>query len=265
MRMYPWLNVADLLARMPHTRERYGRMMPLQTPQAFTNRAHRFRVPNQIPASNPKNGSATYMEAIKRNLGKTRSETTEGLSTLSQGQIKKVKKANEGKFKENSRYVVKDKKPPETSPSSKKRKAHSEDEIESESEQETSRVKRHCTTRTPQNSGAEIPKPNDPSRESIYDDNNEASDLVGACFYVEESQNEEDRIPLFVSIGDRDLALVENPTFTSPYAVLDAQHNGYQLTRPINILWYRRSILRYVGPAGNIVEDVVHDDCWNDS
>ncbi|CAF9929142.1 MAG: Transcription factor spt20 [Alectoria fallacina] len=46
MRMYPWLTVADLLARMPHTREYRGKILPLQTPQAFGDRAH-----NQIFAS----------------------------------------------------------------------------------------------------------------------------------------------------------------------------------------------------------------------
>ena len=35
---------------MPHTREYRGKVLPLQTPQAFRDRAHRFRIPNQISA-----------------------------------------------------------------------------------------------------------------------------------------------------------------------------------------------------------------------
>ena len=248
---------------MPHTRVQFGKVKKLQTPQAFTNRAYRFRVPNQIPASNPKNGSATYMLAIKKSLAEARSETTEGLPTLSQGQIKKVKSANAGKFKENSRYVVEEKKSLETSPSSKKRKGHSEDESESESEQETSRGKRHCT-RTPQHSGAEIPSLNEPSWESIYDDNSEEPDFGCTGSYVEESQNGEELIPLFMTIYDRDLALLADQTFTSPYAVVEALRNGYLFPTQISIHWYRRSTPRFVGPGGRIVWDVVHDEFWND-
>ena len=77
MRMYPWLTVQplprklllrevhSLLAQMPHTRKHKGKVLPLQTPQAFTNRTYRFRGPNQIPASNMKNGSATYKAQIQ--------------------------------------------------------------------------------------------------------------------------------------------------------------------------------------------------------
>lgn len=99
--------IHSLMARMPHTREKKGQVLPLQTPQAFTNRAHRFRVPNQIPASNPKNGSETYKKGILKNLAKKQITTTEGLSALDPEQVENVRKANKGKFKKNSRYVVK--------------------------------------------------------------------------------------------------------------------------------------------------------------
>ena len=54
--------IYSLLARMPRTQMHKGKVLPLQTPQAFTNRTYRFRVPNQIPASKMKNESAAYKE-----------------------------------------------------------------------------------------------------------------------------------------------------------------------------------------------------------
>ena len=92
---------------MPHARVKKGVVLALQTPQAFTNRAHRFRVPNQIPAFNPKNGSETYRIGILKNLAERRMNTTEGLSALDPDQVDKVRNPNKGKFKDNSRYIVK--------------------------------------------------------------------------------------------------------------------------------------------------------------
>ena len=229
--------------------------MSLQTPQAFTNRAYRFRVPNQIPASNPKNGSDTYRQAIQKNLAKTRAETTEGLSTLSQSQINRVKKANEGKFKENSRYVVKDKNPPETQPPSEKRKAHFEDDTESD--EETPKAKRPCI-RTPEDLGAEVPSLNEMTRVSTHGDTRENPYSDGAGVYDGENRNEEEIVLLFASIGDRYLALVQDQSFANPYAVMQAQENGHLQARQFGVHWYRRSTPRYVGPDGILVEDVVH-------
>ena len=166
MRVYPWLTVAEyvtqlqtftvdnsdlltfihsLLARMPHTRERKGKILPLQTPQAFTNRAYRFRIPNQIPATNPKKGSETYKKGIMKNLAKEGNrKTTEGLSVLIPDQINEVRKNNKGKFFGNSRYLVNHS---ERTPAFKKRRMDSDDGIESASEYERE-AKKPCT-RTP--------------------------------------------------------------------------------------------------------------------
>ena len=91
---------------MPHTRQHNGRVLPLQTPQAFPNRTYRLRVANRIPASKMKNG--TYKAEILKNLAKKSAITTEALSTLNPDQNDEVRKVNKGEFKRNSRYVVKD-------------------------------------------------------------------------------------------------------------------------------------------------------------
>lgn len=259
---------------MPHTREYRGRILPLQTPQAFTNRAYRFRIPNQIPASNPKHGSETFKEEILKNLSKENAKTTEGLSTLDQFQVDKVKKANQGKFKENSRYVVQDKDSPETRPPSKKRKVHFDDDAESEPKQEESKTKR--------------PRTNDLSPRSIYDDPNEDAYLDSAGFYdgvpdtagiwddqeqdgcridtagPQEDQNQEILVPLFASIYDQGLALVVDEDFTSPWAVIQARRNGSQHTKDIHVYWYSQHVPRHVGLDGNEVEDVVDGASWAD-
>ena len=279
--------IHSLLARMPHTRVKKGEVVPLQTPQAFTNRAYRFRIPNQIPASNPKNGSATYREGIMENLAKKSAKTTEGLSTLDPSQVDKVRKGNKGKFQENSRYVVKKEgEATETAPPSKKRKVRCDDDTESEPEQEAPGAKRPCN-RTPTNSGVEVSSVNDLTRGSIHHHTNEDVTLGSATFYDEPTDNagpwdnqEQEGAPidtmgpfedqgrnylvaLFLSIEDRGLALVEDPTFTSPDAVIWARRNGNQQTGEIGVHWYRSNIPRYVAADGNTVEDVVHIDFWH--
>ena len=118
----------SLLARMPHTRERKGEILPLQTPQAFTNRAYRFRIPNQIPASNSKNGSNAYKEEILKNLAK-----------------ENVVKKTEGSA--------------QAPPPSRKRKAYCDDDdgdAEPEPEQVGPEAKRPCT-RAPEDWREEVP------------------------------------------------------------------------------------------------------------
>lgn len=246
--------------------------MPLQTPQAFTNRAYRFRIPNQIPASNPKHGSETFKEEILKNLSKRNAKTTEGLSTLDQFQVDKVKKANQGKFTENSRYVVQDKDSPETRPPSKKRKMHFDDDAESDTKQEESKTKR--------------PRTNNLTPRSSYDDPNEDPYLDSAGFYdevpdtagiwvdheqngsridtagLQQGQDEDILVPLFASIYDQGHALVVDEDFTSPWAVIQARRNGSQHTKDIHVYWYSQQAPRHVGLDGNEVEDVVDGASW---
>ena len=259
-------------------------MLPLQTPQAFTNRAHRFRVPNQIPASNPKNGSGTYKKGILKNLAKKKMTTTEGLSTLDPEQVENVRKANKGKFKENSRYVVKKAEDSAEAPvPSKKRKIHRDDDAESEPEQEEPKAKR---SRTQMEHNLEAEAPNF-APGFIYDDAGQDANLGSAGFYSEptatpgiwdyqgqepsptdtaisrEYQSEENLVLLFATIDDLGLALVEDPSFTSPDAVIWARRNGNQQTRQIEVHWYRESTPRYVGPDGIMMEGVVASGLWH--
>ncbi len=275
--------IHSLMARMPHTREKKGQVLPLQTPQAFTNRAHRFRVPNQIPASNPKNGSATYKKGILKNLAKKQLSTTEGLSALDPEQVETVRKANKGKFRENSRYVIKkDEDPAETPVPSKKRKVHCDDDAESIPEQEEPKAKR---PRTQMGQNIEVEAPNF-TPGFIYDNAGEDANLGSAGFYSEptatpgtwdyqqqepsptdtanlrEYQSQENFVLLFATIDDVGLALVEDPSFTSPDAVIWARRNGNQQTRQIDVHWYRESTPRYVGPDGVMREDVVAHGLW---
>lgn len=294
-RMYPWLTVAEyvgritaekghlltkiysLLARMPHTRKKRGVVLPLQTPQAFTNRTHRFRVPNQIPASNPKNGSNIYKEEILKSLAENGANTTEGLPTLNQDQVKNVRKGNQGKFKGNSRYVVKDKHSPQTAPPSKKRKVHCDDDTESEPEQEVSKAKRQCV-RSQQDLELAAPGLDDLAPGFFYGDTNEDASLHQANFYTEPTgtagqwDNQEQEVsptetagslvPLFLSTNDRDLALADVENLTSPGAVIWARQHGNQQTEHIGVYWYSSDVPRYVGSDGQILEDVVHGDFW---
>lgn len=238
---------------MPHTREKRGKVLPLQTPQAFTNRAYRFRVPNQIPASNQKNGSKIYREEILKNLASHNAKTTEDLPTLNRSQLKKVRKANEGKFMGNSRYVVKkDDGSEQAPPQSRKRKVYSEDddaECETDPEYESPAPKRSCT-RTVQDAyvgGADLySEPTDTPRPWDHPEQQEPS------------------VPLFATIEDQGLAFVEDENFTSPHAVIEARRNGNQQTRQIGVYWYRGNIPRHVGDDGNVVEDVVHSAFYDD-
>ena len=365
MRVYPWLTVAEyvtqlqtftvddsdlltfihsLLARMPHTREKKGKILPLQTPQAFTNRAYRFRIPNQIPATNPKKGSDTYKKGILNNLAKEgRADTTEGLSVLIPDQIDEVRKKNKGKFFGNSRYVVKSEDRLESTPATRKRKLPSNDDTESDSESEHDA--KRPRTRTPPSQAVEHPYDNNahayttdtydglPGQQvepqydndaqtytegtTIYEGlprqgiapqyNDNAGDTEGAGIYNEPPRQEaasqyddnagayaegtniydgptditeqwahteqdddspdttgflqhhnEDLIPLFESVGDQGLALVENINWTSPDAVMWARRHGNEQTRQIGVYWYSPSVPRHVEADGTVVEDVVN-------
>lgn len=274
---------------MPHIRKKKGAVLPLQTPQAFTNRAYRFRVPNQIPTSNPKNGSKTYKESILKSLDKKGAKTTEGLPTLNLDEVDKVRRANKGKFKGNSRYVVNkdlDQETPETTPPSTKRKAHRDDDTPSEPEHDPPKAKRPCA-RTLQSLGVEVPSPNDLIPESIYDDTNRDANVDGAELFDEptdtaglwndreqwgnpidttapwDDQNAEDLVPLFANIDDKEFALVEDANFTSAYAVIQARKSGNQQTGQIGVCWYKQSTPRHMGADGNMVEDVVDSAYWH--
>lgn len=258
--------IHSLLARMPHERVKKGEWKPLQTPQAFTNRAYRLRVPNQIPATKPKKGSGTYKASILKNLAKQNAKTTETLSTLSSAQIKKVRKENSGKFVDNSRYVIKSDDHPKSPPASKKRSRSGDDDTQFESEQ---RVKRPCTQASQSPTvglGYNVDEDAYGEDANIYDQLTDTAEqwlevahenLPTNTMEAFEDQNQEDLVPLFATIDDQGLALVENPDWTTAGAVILARREGNQQTRQIDVYWYSASVPRHVGPDGNIVEDVV--------
>ena len=277
---------------MPHERVKKGLVMPLQTPQAFTNRAYRLRVPNQIPATKPKKGSNTYKDGILRSLGKERATTTEGLSTLNSAQVKRVRQRNKGQFVDNSRYVIKTDDHPKSPPASRKRSRSWDDDTQSEPEQE---AKRPCTRR-PQSmlvgsgynldanaywEAADISgQPTDTAEQWIepVQDYLPANTVGSLQFQSQdylvpllepepeylptstvgslEDQTQEFLVPLFATIDDQGLAMVENVDWTSADAVILARRNGNQQTRQIGVYWYSQNTPRHVGPDGNIVEDV---------
>ena len=276
------------MARMPHTRKKNGQVVPLQTPQAFTNRALRLRIPNQMPTARPKNGSAAYKKEILKNLAKRNAKTTEDLPTLKQAQIAQARKANEGKFDENSRYVVKKREestgmPP---PSSRKRKADHDNDTEPEKRLEAPEAKRQ-RTQPPYQMGIETPGPNERTLGSLSDDVdadayweganvynappnsatlvNEGSKQLGPAQSTTQFQDhyENGLLLLFSTITDRQYALAVDDSFTSPAAVKRAREEGWQLDF-INVDWYRPDTPRYVNPDdGSIVEGVAHVDSFN--
>ena len=257
---------------MPHEREYRGRIVPLQTPQAFTNRAHRFRVPNQIPAIRSKAGSESYRESILTNLAKGQAKTTEGLSVLDPDEVEKIKEKNKGMFAGNSRYVISDDHPPQTQSAAKKRKLDRDDDDDSESETDR-QVKKTCVHGVEglekglesSVNGRQSPEDNlsDETRHSI----NEWSDLdedIHSGFNIAspEDQHDEQLVPLFASVHDRRQAMLENPAWTSPSAVLRARRAGNGHTRRLGVFWYRASVARHSTPDGNILYDVVHRNVW---
>ena len=252
---------------MPHNRERNGKVLRLQTPQAFTNRAYRLRVANQIPATNPRNGSATYKEGILQNVAKERATTTEGLSVLNSSQVDLVRQNNKGKFRDNSRYVIDNQNSPKTPPASKKRNSTGDDDNESESEQGGERL---CTQKVQSleveslladdadiysdgTSDYEQPRKTAEQRVDLEREDH-PTDTTGSS----EDLDQDCLVPLFATSEDQGLALVENEEWTSPEAVILARRQGNQQTRQINIYWYSPYAPRHVGVDGNSVPGVVH-------
>ena len=250
---------------MPHTRARKGEILPLQTPAAFTNRAHRFRVPNQIPASHPKNGSKAYKEEILKNLAKDSALTTEELTVLDHDQVAKVRKTNKGKFMRNSRYTVPgDENVTETPAPSKKRKARCDDDTDSRLEHAVPEAKKQRTQapgcgreETSNLDWKPLHNPPTTTPNAYVDDTAFYNGLLGTAGPVI-NPTQEDLVPLFASIDDRDLALIEDATFTSAYAVMQARRNGHQRTRQIGVYYYGQSTPRYIELDGSMVDDVVH-------
>lgn len=243
-----------------------GEWKPLQTPQAFTNRAYRLRVPNQIPATKPKKGSSTYKASILKNLAKQKAKTTETLSTLSSAQIKKVRKENKGKFLDNSRYLTNSDGHPKSPPASRKRSISGDDNTQSESEQRAKRPCKQVSQSMTVQSGYYVDAGAYGEDANIYDELTDTAeqwaedahnDLPTYTMDTLEDQNQEVLVPLFATIDDQGLALVENPDWTTAAAVVLARREGNQQTRQIDVYWYSTSVPRHVGPDGNTVEDVV--------
>ena len=274
----------SLLARMPHTRKLKGKVLPLQTPQAFTNRTYRFRVPNQIPASNMKNGSATYKAQILKNLAEQSASTTEGLSVLNPDQVEKVRKVNKGKFKQNSRYIAKKNEGTINPPSpSRKRKVHDDDDdTESEPEQAVPEAKKICT-HAQRSVELKAPIVGDQTPGYLYNDTNGNAYMDDGGVYsaptethqLWEDQKEEASptetigpwveqnagylVPLFATLEDQGLALLMDETFTNPSAVILARRTGNEYTGEIGVYWYRLDTPRYVFEDDFIVGDVAHE------
>ena len=243
-----------------------------------------------MPTARPKNGSAAYKKEILRNLAEKNAKTTEDLPTLKQSQIAKVRKANEGKFDENSRYVVKKKEgstamPPP--PSSRKRKANHDNDTVPEEPLEAPVVKRQ-RIQTPYQMGLETPGPNDQTWGSLSDDVDADAYWEGANVYnappnsatvgneqtkslspAQSTSHFQDHyenglVLLFSTIIDRQHALAISPSFTSPAAVKRAREEEGWKTDFINVDWYKPDVPRYVNPNdGSIVEGVAHMDAYD--
>ena len=257
--------IRSLLARMPHEIMKEGKILPLQTQQAFTNRAYRLRVLNQISVCTIRQGSATYRAGILANLAKDNASTTEGLSKLDKNQIKIVKKENKGKFLGHSRYLIDDNDFPKTTPNIKKLERQCESDTESHSQQQ---VMIPCMGPTQRLKGI-----------SRYDDNayrysenvdtlhqrmsgEEEWDGLEAENYPESTagrSNHESLIPLFACIEDRAFAMVMNQSWTTPAAVIKARRDGNPQTQHIGVYWYSSSVPRHVGLDGRVEEDIVDD------
>ncbi|KAI0097943.1 heterokaryon incompatibility protein-domain-containing protein [Nemania sp. FL0031] len=67
-----------------------------------------------------------------------------------------------------------------------------------------------------------------------------------------------DMVPLFATIDDRDLALIQNDDFTSPEAVIAARDSAHHdgSTSGINIVWMPESTPRFVKDDGSVVQSV---------
>ena len=238
-------------------------MLRLQTPQAFTNRAYRLRVANQIPATNPRNGSATYKEGILENVAKESATTTEGLSVLNASQVDLVRRKNKGKFIDNSRYVIDNK---DSRPASRKRNSTGDDDTESKSEQGT---KKPCTRKVQSlEVESQLADNADIYSDGTYDYEEpretaeqrvdlEREDHPTNNTGFSEDLDQDCLVPLFATSDDQGLALVENEQWTSPEAVILARRQWNQQTRQINVYWYNPCVPRHVGVDGNSVPEVV--------
>ena len=242
-----------------------------------------------MPTIRPKNGSAAYKESILKNLAEKNAKTTENLPVLKKHQIAKARKANEGKFDENSRYVVKKKDEVSTGmppPSSRKRKANHDNDTEPGKPLEAPVVKRQ-RTRAPYKKGVVTPGPNDLTLGSLSDDvdadayweganvynappnsatlANNQSQQLGPTRSTSQYQDhyENGLVLLFSTIVDRQQALAMDRSFTSPAAVKRAREQGWQIEHLINVYWYTPDIPRYVNPDGSIVESVVHPEFFD--
>lgn len=268
--------IYSLFARLPHTRMHKGKVLPLQTPQAFTNRTYRLRRANQIPASKMKNGSATYKTDILKNLAEMGARTTEALPILNPNQIEEARKANKGKFKRNSRYVVKNEGSGGSPPPPRKRKARYAEETDSELEQEKPKAKKPYVGAASAVAGGLTPG-------QFYENTVENTGFNGGHYfnaptdapgpwhgqeqdvYATETTNlgaeesAEDLVPLFDTIGDQGLALLMDSTFTSPSAVIRARRHGHRNTDYVGVHYYTQRTPRYVDENGVIVGDVVHE------
>ena len=252
------------MARMPHQRVKRGKTVDLQTKAAFGNRAHRFRVPNQIPATKPKRGSYTYKEGILKNLARRGVITTEGLSVLDSDQVGEVREKNKGKFADKSRYVINNDNSPSAPPSLELSGARSDDDAIFESED---RDPGSCMG-TAQSQETETQGDEDADADAYIEGTNDydASTKTAEQYNISGQEHnstaaptlyEEQPVPLFATIDDQGLAMVENENWTTPEAVIMARRNGNQQTRQIGVYWYAPTVPRHVGADGNIVQSVV--------
>lgn len=207
-------------------------------------------MPNQIPASHPKNRSKAMRAEIGKNLGKRSLKITEALSILDQDQIDKIRSANTGNFKENSRYIV------------NKDEAHTmyiDENIDSATEEAVPKANRPYI-RLSQTLEDGVQGLKDTALRSVYDDNKDAEwdfydEIAGTPLATDhhkqvnlpsntegsmKNQAQEYLVPLFATIEDQELAPIEDETFVSPSAIIQARRNGNQQTRQIVVYWYLR-------------------------
>ena len=255
--------ILSLLARMPHKIMKRGMILPLQTPQAFTTRAHRLRVPNQIPACTSKQGNATYRAGILKNIAKENASTTEGLPTLDSHQFKKVREKNEGKFFGNSRYIINDNGSSKTPPTMKKPKEQCENDTKSNAQQQIPMPSAWAFQSLKESSRHDENAHVCSKRTDLFEKEGDSYEAVLYPESVTGCRGQETLVPLFACIEDRGLALLENQNWSTPSAVISARREGNQQTREIGVYWYSSKIPRYVGWDGRVEEDIVDNNAMH--
>ena len=174
---------------------------------------------------------------------------------------------NKGKFWGNPRYVISTDDSPQSPPASIKRKSQSDDDNDYEFENDDNdyefenddndyELENDDDNLEPLFEDSELFY--DPTKMAEQWDDPEQDDYHTYPTETWVDQNDEHLVPLFATVDDLGLAMVENENWTTPAAVIRARRDGNQQTRQIDLYWYDRNVPRQVGADGNVVNGVVN-------